>query len=385
MNNARAARSLLCLCLAAVAACGRETAEEVETTSAVTVTTAAAERATIRGSVHAAGVVSPAPDADLVVVAPEAARVAEIPHASGERVRRGDLLVRFEIPSSAADVQKQQAEVIRAEAGLESATAAETRARDLFTRGIAARRDVEDATRAVADARAAVAQANASLTAAQAVARRDTVRATFDGVVAKRYHNPGDLVEAAAADPVLRVIDPARLEVVAGIPLSDASHVVPGAAAHMVSSPTGAADVALTVKSRPTAVDAGTALVPVRLGFVRALAVPVGTPVEIEIAAEEHRDVVAVPSAAVVREGDETAVFVVSAGKAHRHAVELGLTDHSKTEIVSGIAAGDHVIVDGQAGLPDGATVTEHAGSAGKPESPGPEAAEEDHSKDDRK
>ena len=41
---------------------------------------------------------------------------------------------------------------------------------------------------------------------------RATVRATFDGVVAKRMHNPGDLVEATSGDPVLRIIDPRRLE-----------------------------------------------------------------------------------------------------------------------------------------------------------------------------
>jgi RND family efflux transporter MFP subunit len=221
----------LCLCVIATGGgCSNRTAEEVETATAVTVTTATAERGTLRGVVHATGVVSPAPDAELIVVAPEPARIAEIPHASGERVRRGDLLVRFEIPASAAEVQKQQAEVARAEAGLENAKAAQTRARDLFDRGVAARKEAEDANRAAADAQAALAQAKAALNAAETVERRATVRATFDGVVAKRSHNPGDLVEAAASDPVLRVVDPDRLEIVAAVPLSDALRVQVGAA-----------------------------------------------------------------------------------------------------------------------------------------------------------
>jgi hypothetical protein len=146
----------------------------------------------------------------------------------------------------------------------------------------------------------------------------------------------------------------------------------------MVSAATGTDDVALTVKSRPTAVEPGTATVPVRLGFVRAITVPVGTPVDIDIAGDEHRDVVVVPAAAIVREGDETAVFIVSAGKAHKHDVEVGLTDHTKTEIVSGVAAGDRVIVDGQAGLPDDAAVTETAGSTDASASRGPEAEAKD-------
>src|SRR5262245_8086033 len=105
-------RMVLCLCLIAIGSgCSTQPAEEVETATAVTVTAATAERGTIRGVVHATGVVSPAPDAELVVVAPEAARIAAIPHALGERVSRGDVLVRFEIPGSAAEVQKQQAEI----------------------------------------------------------------------------------------------------------------------------------------------------------------------------------------------------------------------------------------------------------------------------------
>jgi multidrug efflux pump subunit AcrA (membrane-fusion protein) len=86
---------------------------------------------------------------------------------------------------------------------------------------------------------------------------------------------------------------------------------------------------------------------------------PVGTPVQIDISAEEHRDVVVVPVTAVVHEGDEIAVFVVTERKAHRHPVQTGVADGAKVEITSGINAGDRVIVDGQSGLPDGAPITE--------------------------
>ena len=44
--------------------------------------------------------------------------------------------------------------------------------------------------------------------------------------------------------------------------------------------------------------------------------------------------------------------------KAHRQVVKLGLTDGEQVEVLSGVAAGDRVIVKGQNGLPDGAAVT---------------------------
>jgi RND family efflux transporter MFP subunit len=377
-HDDRAACAVFCVLVSLLGGCGKQTEEEVETETVVSVKTEAASLGDIRGVVHATGVVNPAPGADLVVVAPEAARISEIPKAPGDSVRRGDLLVRFEIPMAAAEVQRQQAEVARAEAALRNAKAAQARAADLFQRGIAARKEVEDADRAVADAEAAVAQARASLGAAETVAARATVRATFDGIVAKRQHNPGDLVEATASDPVLRVIDPRRLEVVASVPLADVTRIELGAPAHLVETPADAREIKLKVLSRPAAVETGTATIPVRVGFSAPPNLPAGTPVQVEIEAEHHKGVVLIPAVAVVREGDETGVFIATGGKAERRPVTLGLNDGTRVEIVSGVKADEQVIVDGQAGLPDGAAISVTNEPTGAPESRKGAAAEKD-------
>ena len=358
----------LAVCLLAIASCRGQTEEEVDSTTPVAVKTAPATLGTIRGIVHATGIVDPAPGADLVVIAPEATRIAEIPRASGDRVRRGDLLVRFEIPSSTAEVQRQQAEVTRTVAALDNAKATQTRARELFDRGVAARKEVEEANRSVTDAEAAVTEARASLGAARTVESRAVVRATFNGIVARRYHNPGDVVEASASDPVLRVIDPARIEIVASVPLADAPRVEVGAAGHLVNASADAPEIDLKVLSRPVAVDAGTPTVPVRLAFSKPVNIPVGTPVQVDIESEQHRDAVLIPAAAIVREGEETAAFVARGETAERRAVRIGLNDGTNIEILSGIKAGEKVIVDGQAGLPDKAAITE--GPAEKESSP---------------
>jgi RND family efflux transporter MFP subunit len=343
--------------LSTMAGCTRQTPEEIESEAPVVVKVTPATLGTIRAVIHATGVVSPAPGAELLVVAPEPARIAEIPHAAGDSVHRGDVLVRFDIPTTAADVRKQRAEVARAETALDTAKAAQTRATALFDRGIAARKEVEDSSRAVAEAEAALIQARASLAAAEAIAGRAIVRATFDGIVATRQHNPGDLVEAAAGDPVLRVIDPRRLEVVASVPLADATRIEIGAPARLAGAPVDVAKIELKVLSTPAAVEPGMATVPVRLGFAVPANFPAGTPVQVDVEAEEHRDVVVVPAVAIVREGEATAVFVAADGKAHRRAVQTGLTDGVHVEIASGVKAGEAVIIDGQAGLPDNATI----------------------------
>jgi len=356
----------LCAVVGSLHACGGQNVDEVESQTVVRVKTAAASLGTIRGLVHATGLVTPAPGADLVVVAPESARIAEMPRAVGDRVRRGDLLVRFEIPTAAAEVQRQEAEVTRAQAAIDNARAALTRSRELFERGVAARKEVEEATRGVADAEAALAQARASLAASRALADRAIVRATFDGVIARRLHNPGDLTEPSASDPVLRVVDPNRIEVVASIPLGDASRIEIGAPARLAAAPANAAEARLTVKSRPAAVEIGTATIPIRLAFATPADIPAGTPVQVDIDAEVHKGVVIVPAVAIVREGEETAVYVATDSKAKRRAVEIGLSDGTNVEILSGVKAGEIVLVDGQAGLPDDAAiaVTDGPGAA---------------------
>jgi RND family efflux transporter MFP subunit len=357
------------LVVAVVAGCSRPAPEEVESETVVPDTTEAAQRGSIRAVIHATGTITPAPGADLIVIAPETARIAEIPKAEGDRVRRGDLLVRFEIPSLSAEIATRRAEVARADARLANARAAQTRAHDLFERGIAARKEVEESDRERAEAEAGLGEARGTLEAADTSASRSTVRATFDGIVARRAHNPGDFVEPTASDVILRVIDPRRLEVAASIPIADVSRVVIGASARLAGSP-GEDGIALKVVSRPAAVQPDTAAAPVRLAFgpprAESSGSPVtfaaGTPVQVDIDAEQHTDVVIVPEPAIVREGEETFVFVAMGNKAQRRPVMLGLSDGVHAEIRSGLQAGEPVIVRGQAGLPDGATITVETG-----------------------
>ena len=346
--------STIALCGIMSIGCSPAAPEQVESEAVVPVSAEPARVGDLRASIHATGTVTPAPGAELLVVAPESARIAEMPKAEGDRVATGDLLVRFEIPSASADVARQQAEVGRAEAQIENARAALTRARELFDRGVAARKEMEDADRDLADAQASHAQAQAALASAESAAGRATVRAPFSGVVVRRLHNPGDLVEATASDPVLRLVDVRRLEVTALIPIGDVARITIGAPAHLTS---GVA-ATLTVTSLPTAVEQNTGSVPVRLSFVNpGPAFPIGAPVQVDIEAEEHAGVVLVPATAVVREGESTAVFVVAGDTAERRPVVVGLTDGTNTEVLSGLDAGEMVITRGHTGLPDGAAI----------------------------
>lgn len=355
------ARLLAAIVVIAVSAsCGGGESEEIETSNVVAVTVAAAHRGPIEALVAATGRVTPRPGAAFDVVAPEAARVLKMPKGVGDRVQTGDLLVRFEIPSLEAGVTARESDLRRAEARQTNAEAALTRVRGLFERGIAARKEVEDTEKEMSDAEAAVAEAKSGLAAARALLARCTVRARFDGVVVARRADPGDLVDPSLPEPILRVIDPARLEVDAAVPVGELRGIEAGVPARIVGPPSYPPEDA-RVLAHPGAVDPVTSTATVRLAFVPDTALPAGTPVRVEIVAARHDDALLVPAAAVVREDSATTVFTVGPdGKAHRRAVTIGIVGERDAEVLSGIVAGDRVVVSGATALPDGAAVAIH-------------------------
>jgi RND family efflux transporter MFP subunit len=342
---------------AVLAGCRHDAPEETETQTPVAVAVETARTGSVREVVAATGLVSAAPGAELLVTAPEAARIAEIPKAEGDRVKAGDLLVRFEIPSLIAGAAAGHAEIDQAEARVENAKAARDRLSGLFERGVAARKEVEDAERELREANAALTQARSASGAANALVGRTIVRARFAGVIAKRWHNPGDFVEPGSSDPILRVIDPNRLEIVAAVPVANLPHVAAGAPARAID-PSGD-PVDASVIARPAAVDPGAVTGAVRLRPSTPAKLTSGSSVQVEIFGPERRGAVLVPPAAVVRDGEDSVVMTVGPdSKAHRNIVDVGVVTEDAAEIRKGVKSGDRVIIRGQNGLPDGASVT---------------------------
>jgi RND family efflux transporter MFP subunit len=331
-------------------------ASEAEGDLAVPVAATPAQRGRLRAVIRTTGTVTPAAGADFLVVAPEPARILEISKNVGDMVATGDLLVRFDIPSTAAELARQRAEVARAQAQAENSRIAQTRARDLVERGIISRREMEDADRDLSAAQAELARAEAGRAAAEASVGRTLIRAPFAGVVAQRFHNPSDLVQGTPTDPIMRIVDPARLEVIASIAAADAPRVLPGSAARLTA--VGAAQpVRLTVISRPAPPPGATDAV-VRLMFAEPTTIAVDTRADIEIDGEEHLNAVLVPPEAVVRQGNETALLVASGDRAERRVVTLGLASEEYVEITAGVTAGELVITSGQNGLTGGDRIT---------------------------
>jgi RND family efflux transporter MFP subunit len=314
-----------------------------------------AARETLRDVATAPGTVVPAAAGDWTIYAPDVAEIAELPKAAGDTVTTGDMLVRFDIASRTQELAALQLETIAAEQALERAAADLARQTSLLDRGLVSRSSFESSRAAHAGAQSVLSQTRARFAAAETGQDTAVVRARFNGVVADVWRAKGDIV-GGATEPVMRVIDPARVQVSVHLPLAQVARVVPGQTA-IVRAIGGGTDEPGTVVLTPPAASPDAPTAEIRLAFQNPIVMPLDTPVSVELLLDVRTGVIAVPSVAIQR--DQLGPYLMVAaenGYAERRDVRLGLVAGELTQVATGLQEGERVIVSGltmeSAGLP---------------------------------
>jgi RND family efflux transporter MFP subunit len=341
--------------IAAGGGCGGGSNSATLEDSALGVTARVVKRETLRDVANASGTVVPSPAGDWTVYAPDVAEIVELPKAEGETVATGDVLARFEIASRTQELAALQLEVIAAEQAVERAAAELTQQTSLVERGLLARTVFENTRARHSAAQNQLGQLRARLESARSGQDLTVVRARFPGIVMKVFRAKGETV-SGPADPVLRVVDPSRVQVAIQLPLAQLARVFPGQTA-TVRAIAGATDEPAFVALAPGATDPNAPTGEVRLAFQNPVALPLDTPVSASLLLDVRSDVIAVPSAAVqTGELGPYVMLVSEQGLAERRDVRVGLAAGELTHIVAGLTEGETVVVSGltdeSAGLP---------------------------------
>jgi membrane fusion protein (multidrug efflux system) len=345
------------LLVGAAAACKRATPRNSEIENIVPVAVEPVQLGTIRGVVSATGQVTVVPGAEVALVAPQTARIAEITKNVGDPVKSGDVLVRFEFPSLHVESIARAATVRAAELRVKNAKGIQDRVHGLIDRGAASRMEADAADREVDEAEIELAAARATQSATDTQGQNTMMRAPFEGVVSQRLHQPGDTVGTSEIDAILKILDTKQVQVTATVAASDVKRFVVGASAHAMAEGAPTPEL-LRVMARPDA-ERGSTTVAVTLAFEKPTALRPGTQVGVEIAAEQRSNVPLVPAIAVVREpNNSSAVFVARGDVAERRPITTGLVDTEHVEVVSGVKAGELIITQGLSNLRDGTTIT---------------------------
>ena len=337
------------------AACGGPPEATPESGTAVAVTVQPARTETLRDALAYPGAVVPAASGDFTATASEPAEIVELPKAQGDAVAAGDLLVRFDIPAITNEIATREIEVNAARMKAEAARAEATRMEGLHERGIASRNAMEASRSAAIETESMLTQVQALLDAARAQQQRTEVRARFDGIVSQVWQAPGAYI-ATPGEPILRVIDPNRVQVLMQLPLADFQRTAPGQSATV--QPPGGPALPATVVLRSPPASASTLIADVRLDFAAPPALPIDTPVQVDLLIEERQNVLTVPVAAVQRDAGAPYVWVAGDdGLAHRREVRVGLTSAGRAQILSGLVPGERVILTGISELNEGTVI----------------------------
>lgn len=352
----RLRRGLVLSWLAVCCGCGGTRAGDEEPKPAEVPTihadTAPAARRTLLEELTVRGTIAAVPNEDVKVSALVPGRVNAVAVAEGDAVRKGQVIAELD-PQPLVDQRRQAlASVEQAKAQVENARLNLQRNQQLFDRGIAAGKEVEDARAQSAAAQSALEQANAALSTAERNIERASVRSPIDGQVVKRMVSVGEQVDGTAAQPIVEVANLARVELAASVPSEYLPRVKVGQPARVTSDAYGGRTFNGSVLAIAPAVDAATnaGLVRIRLTNTER-ALKVGMFAEAHLQLGEHANALVVPPAAVVRGEKGASVYVVDGDTAVRTAVRTGLEQTDAIEILEGLRDGQVVLTSSVYGL----------------------------------
>lgn len=228
----------------------------------------------------------------------------------------------------------------------------------------------EEARMAASAVRRAAGEAEAARAAlAGAEARsgeRVALRAPASGVVLRVHRESEGPI--AAGTPILDVGDPTQLEAEIELLTVQAVRLRSGAAVELVRWGGDAALPGRLARVDPAAFTKVSAL-GVEEQRIHAVVVPAaagwaslgdGFSVEARIAVSERADALLVPSAALFRDRDRWAVFVVDGGRARLRRIEVAESTPAHAAVAAGLDEGDLVVLHPPDKVADGSRVTIH-------------------------
>jgi multidrug efflux pump subunit AcrA (membrane-fusion protein) len=294
-------------------------------------------------------------------------------------------------------------EVVKAELDVQAAKQAADAAQKLLENrekllreGALARKLVDDAQVAYAQARSQYETAQSHLKALQSVGKQEQIigaaaqveaarghqqsaqaqvsyaqiHSPIAGVISDRPVYPGEMANAGA--PLFTVMDISSVSAHANIPQTEAAYLKVGNAATITQLGTDV-QVAGKVTMVSPAIDPNSTTVQVWVAATNpGERLKPGASVRVSIVASTLPSAVVVPTAAILPSSDGgTSVIVAGSDSvAHEKKVQVGIREPDKVQILSGVSAGDQVVIVGGVGLQDGTKV--------RVEKPGEKPAEAD-------
>ena len=262
----------------------------------------------------------------------EQGRITALLFHEGQYVARGTPLVRI-------DDSMLRAQAERADADRDLAQQQLARVRKLREQNAAPPADLERAE-------AAARSASAALSLLQLQIARSVVRAPFAGVVGQRFVSVGDYVTTQSPLLTLQTVDPQRA--VIEVPERHAASLRQGQTVEFTVAAEPQRKFAARVDFIDPVVDNTNRTITVKgLAPNRDRLLKPGMFIEARLATAVREKAVVIPEDAIQPLRTANIAWVVENGKASRRVVQLGVRSAGFVEVLSGVKAGELVVVGG--------------------------------------
>ncbi|HSJ80492.1 MAG TPA: efflux RND transporter periplasmic adaptor subunit [Thiobacillus sp.] len=271
-------------------------------------------------------------------------RVAAVNFDAGDYVKAGTVIVRLSAQELSSAVAGSRAQVAQADATLANARANYERQQQLFQQKFISQAALDRATAEFRSAEAAARAARAGAGQTAAVSGYTVITAPYSGVVAARHVEVGESV--APGTPLMTGFDPKDMRVIANIPQYKLAEVK--------ASPR----VAVEIPSLNKWIDAaGVTVLPSADATTHTVKVRIDLPTNLEgvipgMFARAHFSVgsarkLTIPSTAVVRRSEITAVYVVREDTVSLRQIRLGTPNgRGQVEVLAGLNPGEVIALD---------------------------------------
>ena len=280
-------------------------------------------------------------------------RVDTIERKEGDRVKKGQMLARIDSSDVSARVAQAEAAVAAARAMEQNAKLMKGRMERLQARNAATQKDLDDATAGYEAAGANLRAAEEGVKAAQSYLTYSEIKAPFAGVITERMIEVGDM--ASPGRPLFVIEDTSRVKIEGQVPESVAAGLAPGDPLEVEIG--GESFDAELTELLPTA-DPRSRTFTARVlmnnpdGKLRS-----GMFARLKLGGKS-RSLVTAPANAIVSRGPLTGIFVVADDSTARlRWVTLGNTRNGMVEVLSGLKAGERVVLEPATALEDGRPV----------------------------
>jgi RND family efflux transporter MFP subunit len=281
----------------------------------------------------------------------------------GSSVKKGEVLA--EIAAPEIDQELSQAMSARAQAAASASLAKSTAERwqALRQKDAVTQQDLDERLSAYNQAAANLAAADANVGRLQKLQGFNQVVAPFDGVVTRRNVDVGDLVNAGnggTGQALFSVaqVDPLRLYVY--VPQAYATQIKIGDTVTVTLAERAGEPYRGTVARTARAIDAATRTMQVEIQLPNPSgALIAGSYVQATFPIDIDAKSLMVPTNVLLFRPEGTRVALVDGqGRVHLAAVKLGTDFGTSVEILSGLAAGDRIVLNPADSLADGDEVT---------------------------